>query len=64
MTLTEARKVCRKSAISASYFSKETGQQCTVRVRDFTMHREGDFTIHTNDGPTERLTADRVAFFR
>ena len=55
-------KRCQVIPIGASYFSKLTGQQCSVRVRGFTMHRDGTFTIHTNDKPTERLTADRVQF--
>lgn len=62
MTLHEAKRRCQVIPVGASYFSKQTGQQCSVRVRGFTMHRDGSFTIHTNHGATERLTADRVQF--
>jgi len=64
MTLTEARRQCATTTVSASYYSKMTGQQTTVRVRGITLHMDGTFTIRTNDGSTERLTGDRVSFNR
>lgn len=62
LTLQEAKKKCALGTVCASYYSKLTGEPVTVRVRGFTQHRDASFTIHTNYGTTEPLTADRVSF--